>query len=66
MPSLLHLSSTENELTNANVCGAEFNNGLSVQESADVLINNDNDDLTAKPMHYLCSRCKGCLIFMGV
>ncbi len=21
---------------------------------------------TAKPMHYLCSRCKGCLIFMGV
>ncbi len=20
----------------------------------------------AKPMHYLCSRCKGCLIFMGV
>jgi hypothetical protein len=20
---------------------------------------------TAKPMHYLCSRCKGCLIFMG-
>jgi hypothetical protein len=46
MPSLLHLSSTENELTNANVRYAEFNNGLSVQESADVLINNDNDDLT--------------------
>ena len=46
MPSLLHLSSTENELTNANVHYAEFNNGLSVQESADVLINNDNDDLT--------------------
>jgi hypothetical protein len=46
MPSLLHLSSTENELTNANVCYAEFNNGLSVQESADVLINNGNDDLT--------------------
>jgi hypothetical protein len=46
MPSLLHLSSTENELTNANVLYAEFNNGLSVQESADVLINNDNDDLT--------------------
>ncbi len=22
--------------------------------------------LIAKPMHYLCSRCKGCLIFMGV
>ena len=22
--------------------------------------------LFAKPMHYLCSRCKGCLIFMGV
>jgi hypothetical protein len=22
--------------------------------------------LAAKPMHYLCSRCKGCLIFMGV
>jgi hypothetical protein len=21
---------------------------------------------SAKPMHYLCSRCKGCLIFMGV
>ncbi len=46
MPSLLHLSSTENELTNANVRYAEFNNGLSVQESADALINNDNDDLT--------------------
>jgi hypothetical protein len=46
MPSLLHLSSTENELTNANVCYAEFNNGPSVQESADVPINNDNDDLT--------------------
>ncbi len=44
MPSLLHLSSTEKELTNANVCYAEFNNGLSVPESADVLINNDNDD----------------------
>ncbi len=40
------MSSTENELTNANVLYAEFNNGLSVQESADVLINNDNDDLT--------------------
>jgi hypothetical protein len=24
------------------------------------------DDYSAKPMHYLCSRCKGCLIFMGV
>jgi hypothetical protein len=46
MPSLLHVSSTENELTTANVCYAEFNNGLSVQESADVLINNDNDDPT--------------------
>ncbi len=46
MPSLLHLSSTENDLTNANVHYAEFNNSLSVQESADVLINNDNDDLT--------------------
>ncbi len=46
MPSLLHLSSTENELTNANVCYAEFNLGLSVPESADVPINNDNDDLT--------------------
>jgi hypothetical protein len=22
--------------------------------------------VAAKPMHYLCSRCKGCLIFMGV
>ncbi len=44
--SLLHWSSTENELTNAIVCYAEFNNGLSVQESADVFINNDNDDLT--------------------
>ncbi len=46
MPSLLHLSSTEHELTNANVCYAEFNLGLSVPESADVPINNDNDDLT--------------------
>jgi hypothetical protein len=46
MPSLLHLSSTENELTNANVRYAEFNLGLSVPESADVPINNDNDDLT--------------------
>ena len=46
MPSLLHLSSTENELTNANVCYAEFNNGLSVPDCADVLINNGNDDLT--------------------
>jgi hypothetical protein len=46
MPSLVHLSSTENELTNANVSYAEFNNGLSVQESADFLINNDNDDPT--------------------
>ena len=25
-----------------------------------------SDVVTAKPMHYLCSRCKGCLIFMGV
>jgi hypothetical protein len=39
MPFLLHLSSTEIELTNANVHYAEFNNGYSVQESADVLIN---------------------------
>ena len=46
MPSLLHLSSTENELMNANVCYTEFNLGLSVPESADVPINNDNDDLT--------------------
>jgi hypothetical protein len=46
MQSLLHLSSTKNELTNANVCYAEFNLGLSVPESADVPINNDNDDLT--------------------
>ncbi len=46
MPSLLHLSSTENELTNANVCYTEFNNGLSVPDCADVPINNDNDDLT--------------------
>ncbi len=46
MPFLLHLLFSENELTNANICYAEFNNGLSVQESADVLINNDNDDLT--------------------
>ncbi len=44
MSSLLHLSSTEKELTNANVCYAEFNNGLSVPESTDVPINNDNDD----------------------
>jgi hypothetical protein len=46
MPSLLHFSSTENELTNANVCYAEFNLGLSAPESADVPINNDNDYLT--------------------
>jgi hypothetical protein len=46
MPSLLHLSSTKNELTNANVCYAEFNIGLSVPESDDVPINNNNDDLT--------------------
>ncbi len=46
MPSLLHLSSTENELTNANVRYAELNLGLSVPESDDVPINNDNDDLT--------------------
>ncbi len=46
MHSLLHLSSTENELTNANVCYAEFNNGLTVQDCADVPINNDNDDPT--------------------
>jgi hypothetical protein len=46
MPSLLHLSSTENELTNANVFYAEFNLGLSVPESADAHINNDNDDPT--------------------
>ena len=35
MPSLLHLFSTENELTNANVCYAEFNNGLSVPDYDD-------------------------------
>ena len=55
MPSLLHLSSTENELTNANVCYAEFNLGLSVPESADVPIINDNDDLTVpinKNVHF--------------
>ena len=46
MPSLLHLSSTENELTNANVHYAEFNSGLSVPDCADVPINNDNDDPT--------------------
>ncbi len=46
MPSLLHLSSTENELTNANVCYAEFNNGLYVPDYADVPINKDNDDPT--------------------
>ncbi len=46
MPSLLHLSSTENELKNANVHYAEFNNGLSVQDCADVPINNDNHDPT--------------------
>jgi hypothetical protein len=46
MPSLIHLSSTKNELINANVCYAKFNLGLSVPESADVPINNDNDDLT--------------------
>jgi hypothetical protein len=53
MPSLLHLSSTENELTNSKVCYAEFNLGLSVLESADVPINNDNDDLTV-PMIEIC------------
>jgi hypothetical protein len=46
MPSLLHLSSTENELTHSNVCYAKFNNGLSVQDCADVPINNDNDNPT--------------------
>ncbi len=46
MPYLLHLSSTENELTNANVCYAEFNNGLSVPDCAGVPINNDIDDPT--------------------
>jgi hypothetical protein len=46
MPSLLHLSSTENELTNENVYYAEFNNGLSVPDCADILISNDNDDPT--------------------
>jgi hypothetical protein len=46
MPSLLHLSSTENELMNANAPYAEFNNGLSVPDCADVPINNDNDDPT--------------------
>jgi hypothetical protein len=46
MPSLLHLSLTENELTNANVRYAEFNNGLSVPGCADVPINNDTDDPT--------------------
>ncbi len=46
MPSLLHLSSTKNELTNANVCFAEFNNGLSVPDCADVSISNDNYDTT--------------------
>ncbi len=44
MPSLLHSSSTENELANANDHYAEFNNGLSVPDCADVPINNDNDD----------------------
>ena len=33
MPSLLHLSSTENELTNANVRYAEFNLDFSVPDS---------------------------------
>jgi hypothetical protein len=46
MPSLLHLSSTENELRNANVCYAEFNKGFSVPDCADVPINNNNDNLT--------------------
>jgi hypothetical protein len=46
MPSLLHLSSTENKLTNANVCYAEFNNSLSVPDCADVPIHDDNDDPT--------------------
>ncbi len=46
MPSLIHLSSNENELTNANVHYAEFNNALSVPDCADVPINNDNDDPT--------------------
>ncbi len=46
MPSLLHLSSTEKELTNANVHYTEFNNGLSVPDCADVPISNDNDDPT--------------------
>jgi hypothetical protein len=31
-PSLLHLSSTENELTNANVCYNELNDGFSVPD----------------------------------
>ncbi len=45
-PSLLHLSSTENELTNANVCYNELNDGFSVPDWADVPMNNDNDDPT--------------------
>ncbi len=46
MPSLLHLSLTENELTNTNVHYAEFNNSPSVPDCAGVPINNDNDDPT--------------------
>ncbi len=66
MPSPLHLSSTENELMNANVCYAEFNNGLSVPDCADVPINNDNDDPTVpiiekcpfqKKRHMSSTRC---------
>ncbi len=35
--------------------------------SSNNLSSNDESYLSsAKPMHYLCSRCKGCLIFMGV
>jgi hypothetical protein len=52
MPSLLHLSSTENERTNANVDYAEFNNALSVPDCADVPINNDSDDPTVPIIKY--------------
>ncbi len=62
MSSLLHLSSTENELTNANVRYAEFNNGISVQDCADVPINNDIDDPTVPIIeNFPCQRNAICL-----
>ncbi len=43
----------------------EYMNGVKRYDYAMIEFVSD-DDGTAKPMHYLCSRCKGCLIFMGV